>query len=288
MIVHAKSEALTIHANSSSGHNLFLLLVATILATDTNRIFPGDRLEIRFAAGKSNSLDTSTFGTLISIVQSNGTVLLGESTHIKLQGLTMSEATNAIRGALYITWWPDREQKTGTARSTLILNTNVITSSDIRKIKQVPPPLALSVYQKDASNYIYRLTNNTTNSYRIPSAGYALGGFYIGANTNPAYAYIEKSSIQTGLWLTYDWRYVGSDWMWASREMWEERLQIKSLKPDETIEISRPITDWSGWQKKDEKPALVFTFEVPQDWSERYDLWEGSLCVTGLTAKPNP
>src|SRR5262249_16881630 len=67
-----------------------LVLVASALAlvsfaADSGRIVPGDRLEVRFWGPNLG-------GTELRVVQSNGTIRLGDSTLLHVQGKTTDEA----------------------------------------------------------------------------------------------------------------------------------------------------------------------------------------------------
>src|SRR3989442_5323 len=183
-------------------------------ASDSGLIVPGDRLEVKWW-GPSYS------ATELSVVQTNGTVLLGDCTYARLQGKSRPEAVKAICGLLYVS--------NG--------KTNIIQGASVRKIAQIPAPLGFSVFQSGNSNVVFRLINTTTNSVRLPSAGYALSDFYIPVNTNPAYAVVRKPETDVGLWLTRNWRYVGNDWMTASHQEWQDRLRIRTLQPGDHLDI---------------------------------------------------
>ena len=145
--------------------------------------------------------------------------------------------------------------------------------------------LSLTVEPIGASNVLFRVKNTSTDSLRLPSAGYALSGYFFPANTNPAYSIIERPIVSSGLWLTADWRYVGTNWFLASREDWRRHLQIRTLKPGETLEVTRRW-DWEpSLLRTNTNAILQFCFQIPKDWADDYGLFHCSLCVTGFTER---
>jgi len=146
-------------------------------------------------------------------------------------------------------------------------------------------PLLLTVEHRDASNVLFRVKNTSTNSLRLPSAGYALSGHFFPANTNPAYSIIERPIISCGLWLTADWRHVGTNWFWASREDWRRHLQIRTLKSGETLEVARHWNWEQSFLRTNSNAIVRFCFQIPKDWADDYGLFHCSLCVTGFTER---
>jgi hypothetical protein len=205
--------------------------------------------------------------TQLSTVDSNGLIVLGESTHVHLQGLSTNAAARALRAASYIC--------NG--------KTNPVQEARVRKIAPLPHPLALTVFRSNGSNLVFRLTNATSNSFRLPSAGYALSDMYIPINTNPAYAVFDKPEAEIGLWLTRDWRHVGIDWMKASSEAWKERLRIRELKPGEQLDVARSLGPFE--REITTNTVLRFDFQISREWAEEYGLWEGNISATGLTGE---
>jgi hypothetical protein len=100
-------------------------------------------------------------------------------------------------------------------------------------------------------------------------------------NTDPAYALIDKPEAHIGVWLTRDWRHVGSDWMWASQEAWKERLKIQTLGPGEHLDVSRPFSPFT--ENSLSNTVYHFNFQISHEWAENYGLWEGNFSVTGFT-----
>jgi hypothetical protein len=144
-------------------------------------------------------------------------------------------------------------------------------------------PLVLTVERSGASNLLFRIKNTSTGFVRLPSDGYAPSGYFIPANTNPAYSIIERPVVSHGFWLTTNWRYVGTNWFWASREDWRRHLQIRTLKPGDTLEITRPW-DWPpSLLQTNTNAILSFSLQIPQDWADDYGLFRCSLSVTGFT-----
>ena len=144
-------------------------------------------------------------------------------------------------------------------------------------------PLLLSVERMGAANSLFRVKNTGTNDVRLPSDGYAFSGYFFPANTNPAFATIERPIVEHGVWLTHDWRYIGTNRMLFSREDWRRHLQIRTLKPGDTLEISRPW-DWPpSLLQTNTNAILQFSFEIPKDWADEYGLFRCSLSVTGFT-----
>src|SRR5262245_50281575 len=125
---------------------LFTVSAAGLLGfrADYDRIVPGDRLEVKFWGPNLG-------GTELRVVQSNGTIRLGDSTLLHVQGKTTDEAGRSLSAALYVS--------TG--------RTNAIRGGSVRKIAPIPDPIAMSVSQLDDSNVVFRLTNVTTNSIRL-------------------------------------------------------------------------------------------------------------------------
>lgn len=226
-------------------------------ARDSDLIEPGNRLKVRFS-GPGYSVSQ------LSVVESNGTILLGNSAPVRVQGLSTNEASKALCASLCV----------------LDGKTNAVRDASVQKIAPLPTPLALSVFQSDGSNLIFRLTNLTTNSFRLPSTGYVPSDSYAPINTNPSYARFDKPEVHIGLWLTRDWRHVGHDWMMASLEAWKERLRIRILNPGEHLDVSRSIgpfaDDITG------NTVIRFNFQISQEWAESCGLWEGNISVTGL------
>jgi hypothetical protein len=250
--------------------SLFLASFAIVQASFTlasDLIEPGDRLEIRYAG-------TNYSGGQISVVTSNGTIRIepvresmqgafrfAQTMPVRVQGLSTTEAADALRAS--------------------VEKNDPLQKASIRKIAPVPAPLTLSVFQKDETNLIFRITNLTTNSFRIPSDGYAQSDYFMPVNINPAYARVDKPELHTGLWLTRYWHYVGVEWMEASHDAWEHRLKIRVLKPGEHIDISRALNPFAT--EASSNTVFRFSFQIPQEWAENYGLWEGSLSVTGLS-----
>lgn len=245
------------------------LLVATVIvaiagcASKPALIQPGDRLEVRFGGPGSKVLGYSV--TQLSLVDSNGVIRIGDCTAVRVQGMSTKEASKALCESLYVS--------KGEA--------NLVQRASVRKIAPRPVPLALSVFQSEGSTLVFRLTNTTSNSFRLPSTGYVLSDFYTPANTDPAYARFDKPEVHIGLWLTRDWRHVGQDWMWASDEAWKERLKIQVLGPGEHLDVNRPFSAFAG--DITSNTVFRFNFQISQEWAERYGLWEGNISVTGFT-----
>ena len=135
----------------------------------------------------------------------------------------------------------------------------------------------LTVERSGETDVLFHIKNSSTNSVRLPSAGYAISGYLIPLNTN----HIECPIISCGLWLTADWRYVGTNWWWASREDWQRRLQIRTLKPGETLEVTRRW-DWEASLLTNTNAIVTFCFDIPKDWADSFGLFPCSLCVTGF------
>src|SRR5436190_7706672 len=134
-------------------------------------------------------------------------------------------------------------------------------------------PLILTVERSGASNLLFRIKNTSTDSVRLPSDGYAMSGYFFPVNTNPAFSIIERPIVSHGLWLTHDWRYVGTNWFWASSNDWRQHLQIRTLKPGATLEITRRW-DWPPSLLQTNTNAIVsFSFQIPQDWADDYGLF---------------
>jgi hypothetical protein len=55
--------------------------------------------------------------------------------------------------------------------------------------------VALIVFPSGTSSVVFRLTNDTTNTIRLPSAGYVSLDSYICINKNPAYAISHRPEI---------------------------------------------------------------------------------------------
>jgi hypothetical protein len=140
-------------------------------------------------------------------------------------------------------------------------------------------PLVLTVERSGTSNLLFCIKNSSTNSVHLRSDGHALSGVFIPVNTNPAYAIIKQPTVSQNLWLTYDWRFVGTNWFWASREDWRRHLQIRTLKPGETLNVTNR---WVWGPETDTNMSPTFTFQIPQDWANHYGLFGCSLCVTGF------
>lgn len=254
---------MSIFSKAASGRASLILLVHMVLigvnssADDSGRIEPGDRLELRFSGPGYGA-------SQLSVVETNGAISLGESGPIQVQGLSTNQASQVLCASLYVF-----EGKT-----------NSVTNASVRRIASLPIPLQLSVSRGDGSNVVFRLTNPTTNVFRLPSDGYAFWDSFTPINTNPAYALIDKPEVHMGLWLTHDWRYVGQDWLLASKEAWEQRLKIQNLNPGGYLDITRSI---SFRDEITTNTVLRFSFAIPQEWAERYGLWEGDISVTGLS-----
>ncbi len=193
--------------------------------------------------------------------------MIGESSHVRVGGLSTSEAANAI---CKVPYFDDKNPK-------------VIQGAKVRKINAVPEALILTVLRIDESNVVFRLTNPTSRSVRLPSAGYARSDLLIPVNTNPAYAIFHGPELDVGLFLTADWRYVGTNWFFASRKQWEEHLSIEVLKPGNHLDLTREIGAWPATTLTDTNLILRFNFQIAQDWAERYKIWEGNLSATGFT-----
>jgi len=236
-------------------------LAALSLAATTSLIEPGDRLKVVvWGPGYSASL--------LSVVDSNGTILLGESTSVSLRGLSTNAAATALRASFYV----------------FNGKTNPVHEASVRKIPLLPVPLPLAVFRGDSSNLVFQLTNVTSNSFRLPSAGYVGSDMYTPINTNPAYARFDKPEVTIGLWLTRDWRHVGLDWMRASSDAWKERLKIRDLRPGEHLDVGRSLSAFE--REITTNTILRFNFQISQEWAERYGLWEGSISATGLSKEP--
>lgn len=249
-----------------------ILLIAALMtampgcASRTDIIAPGDRLEVKFGADGSGSF----YGvSQLSVLDTNGTIPIGDCAHVRLEGMSPLEATNAIREAAYV------------ANG----KTNKIRDVSVRKIAQVPAPLSLAVRRSGESNVVFRLTNNTTNSFRLPSDGYAFGDSYTPTNLNPAYSIVRRPEANIGLFLTCDWHYVGTNWFFASPQKWKHRLKIRTLRPGDHLDIIRSLGPFASPVLTDTNGIIYFNFQIPQDWAETYGLWEGSLCVTNLTER---
>jgi hypothetical protein len=143
---------------------------------------------------------------------------------------------------------------------------------------EAPHFLALKVSRIGKSNVVFRLKNISTEYVSLPSAGYALSGLYFPLNTNPAYAMYHTPEAVVGLWLTRDWHYVGTNWMWASSQAWQDRLKIKVLNPGDTLDVVRSF----DWGDAPTNTLVRFRFQIPEDWAKEYGLWQGSLSVTGF------
>lgn len=244
---------------------LLLASAATVaslsLAAGVSSIAPGDRLKVVvWGPGYSASQ--------LSVVDSNGMIRLGERTAVRLRGLSTNAAAKALCASLYIS-----DGKT-----------NPVREASVRKIAPLPLPLGLAVLRSDTSNLVFRLTNVTSNSVRLPSAGYVPSDMYIPINTNPAYARFERPEAEIGLWLTRDWRHVGLDWMRASPEAWRDRLRIQELKPGDQLDVTRSLGPFA--EEITTNTVLRFNFQISQEWAEQYGLWEGNISVTGLTKEP--
>lgn len=146
-------------------------------------------------------------------------------------------------------------------------------------------PLVLTVERSGASNSLFRVKNTGTNDVRLPSDGYAFSGYFFPANTNPAFAIIERPIVGHAVWLTHDWRYVGTNWFWASSNDWRRHLQIRTLKPGDTVEIPRRW-DWPpSLLQTNTNVILQFSFEIPKDWADEYELFQCRLSVTGFAER---
>jgi hypothetical protein len=242
---------------------LLVAIVAVAMAGfagSSGLIEPGNKLEVRFSGPGYSVLQ-------LSVVESNGVIHLGDSTFVPVQGMSTNEASIALCESLYIS-----EGKT-----------NLIRSASVRKIAPLPfsvfqsNGLALSVFRSDGSNLVFRLTNTPSNSFRLPSTGYVTSASYMSVNTNPAFALFDKPEAHIGLWLTRNWRYVGSNWMWASQEAWKDRLKIQTLDPGEHLDVNHPFAE-----DITSNTVFRFNFQISHEWAE-YGLWEGNFSVTGLT-----
>jgi len=142
--------------------------------------------------------------------------------------------------------------------------------------------LILSVTRAN-TNFVFHITNVSSNAMIIPSSGYAISSVDIPVNTNPAFALFDEPETCAGLWLTRDWRHVGNEWMLASHDQWTNRLAPRTLAPGTTIDIIRPILFFEERAINRTNGVLKFTFAVPKEWAQEFNLWRGYLCVTGLT-----
>ena len=146
-------------------------------------------------------------------------------------------------------------------------------------------PLLLTVERSGASNLLFCVKNTGSKDIRLPSDGYAHSDYYLPVNTNPAFSIIERPVAGYGLWLTSNWRYVGTNWLLASHKDWRRHLRVRTLKPGDTLAVTRPWDLDSSWLQSNTNAILLFSFEIPQSWADEYGLFSCSLSVTGLTER---
>ena len=87
-------------------HTKSALLVAAVavamagFAGSSELIEPGNRLEVRFGGSGSKILGYSV--SQLSVVDSNGVIRIGDSTFVRVQGMSTNEASKALCESLYV------------------------------------------------------------------------------------------------------------------------------------------------------------------------------------------
>lgn len=142
--------------------------------------------------------------------------------------------------------------------------------------------LECEVRRSNGTNLVFKLTNVSAEPLRIPSGGYAHSGMYEHVDTND---WTRWKSAHMGLWLTYDWRHMGTNWFFASGSERLARLRPTELSPGQSLNVTRRLNSLEVRILDSTNVPVSFSFEVPRDWAKKYDLWQGMLTVTGLTEK---
>jgi hypothetical protein len=141
--------------------------------------------------------------------------------------------------------------------------------------------LSLNVFLDGNSNVVFRVINFSTNTIRLPSAGYTPLAEYMPINTNPAYAIVRQLTVTAGIWLS-DAIEFGTNGRYPSPVgVWLNSLKIKTLKPGETLNLVCDPGPWKDLKLTSTRVMARFEFNIPREYGRRFRLWSGDLSVPG-------
>ena len=145
-------------------------------------------------------------------------------------------------------------------------------------------PFSIQVYQVDASNLVFVVSNTSSASIRLPTSHYAIRGVYFPSSTNDSHW--EAACI--GLWLTDDWRFMGTNWYFNTPL--KEKLALLApteIKPGHSISVVRHLLSGEADILSSGMAATNFTFQVFPESAVRYGLSSGEAETTNLIRR-NP
>jgi hypothetical protein len=146
-------------------------------------------------------------------------------------------------------------------------------------------PFSIQVYQADASNVVFVVSNTSSASIRLPTSSYAICGVYLPSSTNH---WAHWKAAMVGLWLTDDWRYMGTNWFMNTPM--RERLALLAsteIKPGHSISVVRKLDSFEADILSTRKVPTTFTFQVSRASAGLYGLSSGDAETTNLI-RTNP
>ena len=148
-----------------------------------------------------------------------------------------------------------------------------------------PSPFSLQVYQPDSSNLLFVVSNASNASIRVPTSSYAISSEYEyePVSTNDS-GHIK--AVYIGLWLTDDWRYMGTNWfMHMSKQDRLARLAPTNVKPGESISIPRQLSPPEAEILSSGKATMYFNFQISPESARDYGLSSGYAQATNVSGR---
>ena len=143
----------------------------------------------------------------------------------------------------------------------------------------VPSPFSVQVFQPDASNVVFVVSNTSTGSIWLPTNNYADFGFYEPVTTND---WVHYRTAHIGLWLTDDWRYMGTNWWFMSTEECLAQLAPTQIKTGQSISVRRRLSPLESRILSSGAATTRFTLQVSPESAGRYGLSSGEAATTNV------
>jgi len=136
-----------------------------------------------------------------------------------------------------------------------------------------PSPFSMQVYQPDPSNLVFIVSNTSGAPIRVPTSSYAISGMYEPVSAND---WSHYKAAHVGLWLTDDWRYMGTNWfMHMSKQDRLARLAPTDGKPGKSISIPRRLSPLEAEILSSGHASTTFTFQISPESARGYGLSSG-------------
>ena len=141
-------------------------------------------------------------------------------------------------------------------------------------------PFTVQVYQLNASNLVFVVSNASNASIRLPTTNYVKSDFY-----QPVYSndWQHVKSAYIGLWLAEGWRYRGTNWsMNMSHQERLAKLAPIEIKPGHSIRVTRELDVFDASLVASNTTAKSFGLEVSDESANLYGLTSGYARTTNL------